>query len=147
MLPIEVMASDAMKKIGDTGFKVVAALAGQYHGYNNGGLELSKKIAEQYGITEQRRKLFLKAACIVGLIEVTVPATKIGNGKGRPNKYALTFHRMNEFPIFNISETKNASNKWAYYSMEGKPLNSVPAVQRFLSYKINYSCPRYKEDS
>ena len=87
MLPLRVLATPAVTSLSHAGFRVMALLASQYTGFNNGGLGLTAAQAAHAGIRSD--KTFYKALRELeerGLIERTYQASRV---PPRPAMYAL----------------------------------------------------------
>ena len=108
-LPLEVLNSDAFRWLPSFAVRVLIALAAQYCGINNGGLELTLKDAAQFGIKRNELYAALRLLAFVGLIKKTVEERK-SSGKGVPAKYGLTWRPTDEFPAYNILANERPAN-------------------------------------
>ena len=92
-IPVEVMESAAWRWLPDFAKVVVVGLAGQFTGYNNGGLEFTEQQASEVGISKNPLYTGLRLAVHAGLVNRTMPARR-QSGKGIPAKYALTWEKL-----------------------------------------------------
>lgn len=134
MLPVELLDSDAFRWLQSFAVRVLVALAAQYHGYNNGGLELTVKEAARFGIKRTELYAGLRLLAIAGLIEKTVEERK-SSGKGVPAKYALTWRPTDEFPAYNILANERPANTWAKFPGDSRPIRSLADAERFLGWR------------
>jgi hypothetical protein len=133
-LPVGVMDSDAYRWLPSFAVRVLVALAAQYCGINNGGLELTVKEAERFGIKRTELYAGLKLLAFVGLIKKTVEERK-SSGKGVPAKYALTWRPVNEFPAYNILANERPANTWVKFRGDARAIRSLSDAERFLGWR------------
>lgn len=89
MLPHRVLSHAAVKTLSHAGFRVMALLAAQYNGRNNGSLGLTATQAAESGVRSQQT--FYRAIKELeerDLIERTYQASRV---PPRPTMYALTW--------------------------------------------------------
>ena len=133
-LPADMMDSDAFRWLPSFGVRVLVALAAQYRGINNGGLELTLKKAARFGIKRTELYAGLKLLAFVGLIKKTVAERK-SSGKGVPAKYALTWWPTDEFPAYNILATERPANTWAKFRGDARTIRSLSDAEKFLGWR------------
>ena len=131
MLPVEVLDSDAFRWLPSFAVRVLVALAARYFGINNGGLELTVKEAERFGIKRTELYAGLKLLAFAGLIKKTVEERK-SSGKGVPAKYALSWQPTDEFPAYNILANERPANTWAKFRGDARAIRSLSDAARFL---------------
>ena len=110
------------------------AMAGQYRGNNNGGLELTVAFAEEYGISKGELYAGLRLAVLTKLLIRTVQG-KQTHGKGIPAKYALSWRAMNEFIAYNLVETSKPRHEWITFEPDVPRLRSLLAAERYLGWR------------
>lgn len=135
-IPVAVMDSDAFRWLPNFAVRVFVALAAQYRGNNNGGLELTLNKATPFGIKRNELYAALKLLAVVGLIKKTVKERK-SSGKGVPAKYALTWRPLNEFPAYNILETERPAHTWMKFRGDARTIRSLSGAERFLGWRNN----------
>lgn len=133
-LPVEIMDSDAFRWLPSFGVRVLVALAAQYRGINNGGLELTLKKAARFGIKRTELYAGLKLLAFVGLIKKTVEERK-SSGKGVPAKYALTWRPVNGFLAYNIVATNRPAHTWTKFRGDARPIRSLSDAEKFLGWR------------
>ena len=113
-LPLEVLKSDACRTAPPSALKVLACLAAQYSGNNNGDLTLACPIAEQFGITSQRQKYAAR-----DLLEDRglILRTRQG-GRNKCNLYAVTWWAIDYCGgKLDVRDTTVPSNDWRRWSI------------------------------
>lgn len=133
-LPVEVMDSDAFRWIPSFSVRVLIALAAQYWGKNNGGLELTLKEAARFGIKRSALYAGLRLLAVAGLIKKTVIERR-SSGKGVPAKYALTWRPIDEFPAYNLLATKQPDHTWAKFQGDARTIRSLSDAEKFLGWR------------
>jgi hypothetical protein len=89
MVPVRVLISDAFKTLPVSYQRVLWLLAAQYRGGNNGDLALTKKMAQHYGLNNERTRTHgLRELAARGLIVKTQEGGVGWHGK-RPTLWAL----------------------------------------------------------
>ena len=134
-LPVEVMDSDAFRWLPSFAVRALVALAAQYRGRNNGGLELTLKQAATFGIRRTELYAGLKLLSFVGLINKTVKERK-SSGKGIPAKYSLTWRPMDEFPAYNFLATNQPANTWLKFKGDARRIRSLSDAEKFLGWRV-----------
>lgn len=133
-IPVEILQSTAFTWLPHFARSVVVAMAGQFRGFNNGGLELTVADANEYGIGKAELYAGLRLATRTKLLIRTVPA-KRSSGKGIPAKYALTWRVINEFPAYNLIETRDPSHAWDRFQTDAPRPRSLTDAERILGWR------------
>jgi chromosome segregation and condensation protein ScpB len=122
MLPLKVLATPAVTTLSHAAFRVMALLASQYTGYNNGGLGLTAGQAATSGIRSDNT--FYRALRELeehALIERTYHASRV---PPRPTMYALTWISIDDTEY--SQKTRLPSHTYREY----KPPARKPRRQR-----------------
>ena len=154
-IPLEVLESEACRWLPDFAVRVLLAMAAQYNGFNNGGLELGTKVGRTFAIGEQALHAGIGLLLAAGLVQRTVEARR-RSGKGSPARYALTWRQLGDFPQFNIVPTAIASNEWRRFVPPFPPPATVHSAMVALGHRrkpqpirlhliSGVSPPRYKK--
>jgi hypothetical protein len=114
MLYDDMLQSDAYCALPHFARSVLAAIAAQYRGTNNGDLDFPDRKAKRYGIDNKERSASRFLLEIVGLIEITRQGRRVG-GKGVCSLYALTcwpIDPSNKYDVPTVLQ-RPAPNTWA----------------------------------
>ena len=94
MLPVRVLATQAVTTLNHAQFRILVLLAAQFDGRNNGALGLTRSQAANNGISSNNTLYgALRELEIRGLIEQTYPASRV---PPRPSMYCLTWLPVND---------------------------------------------------
>ena len=93
MQPLKVLESPEVRGLSHATFRVLVLLTGQYNGFNNGALALSKTQAEKENISNKTLYKALATLEKLELIEKTYHASRV---PPRPTMYALTWLTIND---------------------------------------------------
>ena len=127
-LPFDAMASEAFRWLPDFAVRVLLALAAQFTGYNNGGIELTASEARHFGIREDELFAGIGLLVAAGFVRRTVAARR-RSGRGQPARYALTWRPLGDFPAFGIVPTVSASHEWRRFVPPFPSVRSVRAAE------------------
>jgi len=128
------MISDAYRWLPHFARSVLFAVASRYRGYNNGGLELTVKTANEQGINKSELYAGLRLCLMAGLIRQTSPG-KHRSGKGIPAKYAVTWRTINEFPALNLIESDRPSDDWRKFEPDSPRPRSLTQAEILLGMR------------
>ena len=93
-LPVDVLDSRAVKTLGHAAFRVLALMAAQFQGFNNGALGVTAKQAAENGIrSDTTFYRALRALQAHNLIEATYPSSR---KPPRPAMFALTWVALDD---------------------------------------------------
>lgn len=127
-LPLDAMTGEAFRWLPHFAVRLLLALAAQFTGYNNGGIELTAQDARRFGIGEDELFAGLGLLVAAGFVRRTVAARR-RSGKGQPARYALTWRPLNDFPKFDIVPTIAASHDWRRFVPPFPAVRSVHAAE------------------
>jgi hypothetical protein len=151
-IPLEALQSEAYRWLPDFATRVLNAVAAQFNGYNNGGLELTAREARAFGIKEDVLYAGLGLLIEAGFVRRTVEARR-RSGKGAPARYAITWRTLGDFPKFDIVPTVTPSRDWRRFVPAYPAVRSVAAAQSMLGqhkprtsrlHRLRASRPRSK---
>jgi len=134
MIPEDVMTSEAWLFVPHFARSVLTALSGKFRGINNGGLELTVSQAIDRGINKNELYAALHLLREVNLIKRTHRGRRT-SGKGTPDKYAVTWAPVAEFPAYNIVSTSQPSNAWQHFKSQGKRIRNLAQAERHIGWK------------
>jgi hypothetical protein len=132
-IPLEALQSEAYRWLPDFATRVLNAIAAQFNGYNNGGLELTAREARAFGIGEDVLYAGLGLLIEAGFVRRTVQARR-RSGKGAPARYAITWRTLGDFPKFDVVPTVTPSRDWQRFVPQYPAVRSVAAAQSVLGH-------------
>ena len=130
MVPVEVLTSDAYRKLPNYAKVVLFAVAGQYRGNNNGDLAMTWAIGRPFGVSSKEHLVSALAMLIDrGLIAKTRQGGKRPLG---PSLYALTWMPIDDLKgKIDCGPTMVAANTWALWTApSGLPADQSTVKQR-----------------
>jgi hypothetical protein len=93
-LPLSVLSTPAVTTLSHAHFRVLALLAAQFNGYNNGSLGITRTQAAKQGVGSDHTLYgALKALELRGLIDQTYHASRV---PPRPAMYAITWESLDD---------------------------------------------------
>jgi len=119
LLPDELLQSEAVRELDHSAFRVLTAIAAQYHGRNNGRLTLPYSAAVHYGLRSKDSLIRGLKQCVAhDLLEIT-------HQGGLPplgcTRYALTWKQMDSDEKLGLVGTLNPTNRWAHWKQNASP--------------------------
>lgn len=134
-VPLDALQSEAFRWLPDFAVRVLTAMAAQFSGYNNGGLELTATEARAFGISEDELYAGIGLLILAGFVRRTVQARR-RSGKGTPARYAVTWRTLGDFPKFGIVPTVAPSRDWQRFVPPYPAVRSVAAAQAALGQHL-----------
>jgi hypothetical protein len=134
MLPHEVLVSRVLTTLPHFCLVILAAIADQYRGNNNGDLGMTWGIVKQYGV-RSKNQLVEGLALLLGrgLIQKTRQGGKRPLG---PTLYALTWRRVDDLKgKIESGATTTAANTWAQWE------SGPPGGQRVIKQRDRQGTP------
>lgn len=117
-IPVDVMESQSYAALPDYAVRVLAALAAQYRGQNNGNLSLTRTQARQLGVhSSWKVRAGLQLVIMVGLVERTRQG-KMSHGRGVCALYALSWKPVDPTPqaFPPIESRQSPTNAWIQWT-------------------------------
>lgn len=127
-IPLDALRSEAFRWLPNFAVRVLVAMAAQFSGYNNGGLELTANDARAYGINEDELFAGIRLLIVAGFVRRTVLARR-RSGKGSPARYAITWRTLGSFPRFDIVPTVAPSRDWLRFVPPFPAVRSLNAAE------------------